>query len=412
MPAPMTATTSTMRQGSGSSSSHQAATNPTALPNVPGARGARPAPKPNATKWTGSRSVPTLVDRLEMTIAVHRRSERLAVTPADDGLPRDELTDAAQRRPRGLEHGLDLLGARRRRRETKLIVVAAAERVRERLLRRELRQELGRQRHALDVDRRAAAARLADVAEVGEQPVRDVDGRRRERPELEPCADARHRTVETFLQRSGRGALRRRAAFEDQHDAGRAVAERAGHVNVVADVAARARQQVPGLDGPHQLQRQRQRAAAQIAADELDAVAIRELVHTAAEAVEPQLLGGRQRQGERAPARPRAHGCEIAEIDGHQAVAEQMRRHAVREMHARDERVHRDGHVAVDREHGRIVADAEHDVGVAGRPREVARDDVELADHDSLPDLAPALRSSRELLSRTALTNLKLSAAP
>ena len=81
-------------------------------------------------------------------------------------------------------------------------------------------------------------------------------------------------------------------------------------------------------------------------------------------------------------------------------------------MHAGDERVDGDGHVAVDREHGRIVADAEHDVGVAARTREVARDDVELADQDSLPALAAPPRSSRELLSSTAFTNLKLSAAP
>ena len=68
--------------------------------------------------------------------------------------------------------------------------------------------------------------------------------------------------------------------------------------------------------------------------------------------------------------------------------------------------------MAVDREHGRVVADAEHDVGVAARAREVARDDLELADQGSLPDLAAPPRSSRELLSSTALTNLKLSVAP
>ena len=81
-------------------------------------------------------------------------------------------------------------------------------------------------------------------------------------------------------------------------------------------------------------------------------------------------------------------------------------------MHAGDERVDRDGQVAVDGEHGRIVADAEHDVGVAARAREVARDDLELTDQAPLPDLAAPPRSSRELLSSTAFTNLKLSVEP
>ena len=68
-------------------------------------------------------------------------------------------------------------------------------------------------------------------------------------------------------------------------------------------------------------------------------------------------------------------------------------------MHAGDERVDGDGHVAVDREHGRVVADAEHDVGVAARAREVARDDLELADQAPLPDLAaPRAQLARALV--------------
>ena len=51
-------------------------------------------------------------------------------------------------------------------------------------------------------------------------------------------------------------------------------------------------------------------------------------------------------------------------------------------------------------------------LAVGGRSREVPRDDLELADQDAFPGLAGAARSSRELLSRTAFTNLKLSVAP
>src|SRR5262245_41779509 len=131
----MTATTTATRQSSGSSSSHQAATTPTMLPNVPGAFGARPAPKPNAMKWTGSRSVPTFVLGLgncscialsraslpasEVPVAAHGRRERLAITAAHEGLARDELADAAHRRACGFQRRLDLLGPRRRSRETK-----------------------------------------------------------------------------------------------------------------------------------------------------------------------------------------------------------------------------------------------------------------------------------------------------
>ncbi len=77
-------------------------------------------------------------------------------------------------------------------------------------------------------------------------------------------------------------------------------------------------------------------------------------------------------------------------------------------MHAGHERVDGYRDEPVDREHRRVVADAEHDVAVVGSAREIARDDLELADQGALfgVAVAAAARSSRAVLSSIAFTNL------
>ncbi len=113
----------------------------------------------------------------EVQVSARCGTERLTLAPANDVLAGDELTDTPDRachtppvRPRPL-------CTRRRRRKAELVVVAAAERVRERHLRWKQRQQLRRERHALDIDGGTAAAGAADVAEIGEQPVGNVDRR-------------------------------------------------------------------------------------------------------------------------------------------------------------------------------------------------------------------------------------------
>ena len=59
-----------------------------------------------------------------------------------------------------------------------------------------------------------------------------------------------------------------------------------------------------------------------------------------------------------------------------------LRGHAVRKMHAGDQRVDRHGGEPVDFQHGRVVTHADHDIRIAAAAREIAGDDVELADHD------------------------------
>jgi len=118
------------------------------------------------------------------------------------------------------------------------------------------------------------------------------------------------------------------------------------------------------------------------------------------------MVGLRKRERERRPARLRAHRGEVAEVHGQRAVAEQRGRDAVREMHARDQRVDGDGHEAVHGEHRGVVADADQDIRVAARPREIALDDLELADHAFASAALGSRCISRAVRSSNAFTNL------
>src|SRR5690606_7342595 len=126
-------------------------------------------------------------------------------------------------------------------------------------------------------DERAAAARGADVGEIGREAVGDVDRRGRDAGERTSRLDARHRAkvpLDENLVRTWLGAALVPAAGREPLEPARRVAERSGHVHVVAGAGARAHQRrlaarkVAGdLDGD------REWTAGQIAADERHAVA-------------------------------------------------------------------------------------------------------------------------------------------
>ena len=92
----------------------------------------------------------------------------------------------------------------------------------------------------------------------------------------------------------------------------------------------------------------------------------------------------RQGQRQRRPARRRAHGRQVAQVDREGAMTDGARRTAVRKVPALHQGVHCRDEVRVLRkaQHGGIIADAQHDVGPRGRRAgagEIAVDQLELA---------------------------------
>ena len=112
---------------------------------------------------------------------------------------------------------------------------------------------------------------------------------------------------------------------------------------------------------------------------------IRERRKSGGEALEPVLVGRRQGQCQGRPGRRCTHCGEIGEVDGERAPADVVGAGAAREMPAVDQRVGAGDEFVSrgNRQHGRIVADTEGDVGAAlADRREVPLDQLELVHRD------------------------------
>ncbi len=109
--------------------------------------------------------------------------------------------------------------------------------------------------------------------------------------------------------------------------------------------------------------------------------------------IEPAFIGLRERQGERHPARPRAHRSEVGQIHRDSAVADVGRMHRGGKVHACDDRVdHGDEfHARFRPQYGAIIADAGPDERRVFLPFEEAADQLEFI-HWSLSYAVPARR--------------------
>src|SRR6185503_18850510 len=103
---------------------------PTIEPNVPGATGARPAPKPSARQCTGSVSAAIGISTgrrssREVVMASHRAFHRLTATQTTHTGAGDDAADPRDAHAAGGQKGRGVDAARQR--EQQLIVVAAVE---------------------------------------------------------------------------------------------------------------------------------------------------------------------------------------------------------------------------------------------------------------------------------------------
>ena len=147
----------------------------------------------------------------------------------------------------------------------------------------------------------------------------------------------------------------------------RRVAEHARHVDVVAHPRARAQQRAAGRHLAHDRHAKRERAARRVAADEVDAVGVRERVEAARERREPGGVAVGQRAGEQRPFRRRAHRRHVGKVHRERLVAEVFRVGVGEEMAPAHQHVDRHRELAGRRrrEERRIVADGRG----APRPR-------------------------------------------
>ena len=96
---------------------------------------------------------------------------------------------------------------------------------------------------------------------------------------------------------------------------------------------------------------------------------------------EPGVVVVGQRPGEQRPTRARAHRRDVGQVHREDLVAEALGIGAGEEMAALDHHVDREHQLVPGRgrDHRRVVADADTHGGIARRPREMARDQRELA---------------------------------
>ncbi len=254
--------------------------------------------------------------------------------------------------------------------EDQLVVIAAGEHAVAFELAVAERSQRGRARNALEVERRAHLRALEDVAEVARQPVGDVDRGVREAPQALAELDPRLGLVQPPRRGFDFGMLEPKCGATElardpdvvARQGGAAIHRHAGRHFAERDDADRA-----------------QRRARGVAADQLDAEAIGEREEARGKLFQPFRLGRRNAEGEKRPARRRAHGGKVGKVHGERLVPERARRGVRQEMLSFDEHVGGDGELeARVRAHQRaIVADTEQ--RTVRRPIEEAPNELELA---------------------------------
>jgi hypothetical protein len=122
---------------------------------------------------------------------------------------------------------------------------------------------------------------------------------------------------------------------------------------------------------------------------------------TLGEALQPCRVSFPQCQRERHPARATGHRGNIGEVDGHGAKAYVFGRQVRRIVDALDQRVDDRDEIAAGRrpQYRAVVADADTDVGIRRRAREVAANQLELIHRRTFP-LTLSWRPARAASSR------------
>ncbi len=188
-------------------------------------------------------------------------------------------------------------------------------------------------------------------------------------------------------------------------------AQLAGDPDVVARPRAAARVRQAGGHFAEDRHAERERPARGVAADQVHVEAPGQGVEALGELGEPGLVGRRQRDRQRRPARRGARRRHVGKIHRQRLVPEQARVGAALEVAALQQHVgrHRQRGAGLGHEQRGVVAHAEQ--RVARGPREVALDDLELGRHRR-PQAGCFLRptssgrSPPASFSSTPLTNL------
>ena len=275
-----------------------------------------------------------------------------------------------------------------RRREQQLVVVAAGE--------RRARVDVRADGYGLEVDLGAYRAGGADVSEIGQEPVGDVDGCRSHPAQRNAEGEPGFDQVET------------RVAGEPGRVAD---AEGAGYVHPVAGTCARPGEgQAPGHDAVRR-HGDAQRSSGEVAAHHGHAMARGGVGQAPGKGLDPGDVRLRRGQRHHAVARLGTHRGEVGQVDAQRACSEQVAGRFGREVPAGHQRVRRDREIETGGygDDGGVVPRSEQHALASG-PLPQDRDDP--VDQGELVHQVSAARRSRATRSRTPLTYLKLSSAP
>src|SRR5258706_1860217 len=151
------------------------------VPTVPGMKGASPHPNPSAMKCAGCDTRKRTSGAGEVVVAWPIDLYRLAVgTEEAHALAAPHLADAGEMHAEHVLQVVDALARVRVRGEAQLVVVAAGDDRRESGAGLHVLHRDARERNPRELDGRADARKPADVAEVREQPIGNVDRAGRE----------------------------------------------------------------------------------------------------------------------------------------------------------------------------------------------------------------------------------------
>jgi hypothetical protein len=222
------------------------------------------------------------------------------------------------------------------------------------------------------------------VAEVADEAVRQVDGARGQAAQRPAERHARlgqlHRAAHVI--EGAAGELDRAAEHLERQPR---IAQPAADPERVAGARAAAQQRLPGRHLPDHGDAQVQRPGGRIAANELDAVGVGQGEQAARQPRREGIVAPRQRQRQGEGQRLGAAGREVTQVDSQCLVAQALGRHGAEEVPALDQHVarHRQLLPGRGRQQRAVVAHAQGHgrACAAARPREVARDELELARH-------------------------------
>jgi len=294
-----------------------------------------------------------------------------------------DAADARDRRGHAACRRQDRLTRGSRRGEAQLIIVAAGCRVGAAQAGRLGGQHVaGRQR--VHVQRSAHVRQLQNVAEVANQPIRNIDCRMGDALPGQQHAQfhARHRRVHAHGSGAQRGVVQRMfLAVAGQRQAG--IAQRARNPDVVARLGGAAAQGLARAQLAKHGDADVERAFGGVAADQLDVEGVGQREQALRKTVQPVAVGFRQRQRQREADRARAHRRQVGQVDGQRLVAQPHGIFTGKEVAAFHQHVGRNGGLQAGsgRDQRAVVADAERGADGVVRALEVFLDEVEFREH-------------------------------